>query len=163
MSVWDLVKLADYIQTRPDCDPSRIGCAGLSGGGLQTLYLAAIDTRIVCGCTSGYFYGAKESLLQLICCDCNYVPGLWKYFDMGDIAAMIAPRPFIIETGLRDELNGASGIENIYPQVGIAQKAYDASGYSDRLAHSVFDVGHKWVGTDTYPFFNGYMGMKHNV
>ncbi|MCL2604395.1 MAG: alpha/beta hydrolase family protein [Defluviitaleaceae bacterium] len=158
MQVWDLIKLADYIETRGDCDPSRITCAGLSGGGMQTLYFAAVDTRIKCACTSGYFFGALESRLHgNHHCDCNYVPNLWKYFDMGDIAALIAPRPFIIETGLHDDSNGIRGIENVYDQVRVAQKAYDAAGYADKLKHSVLDVGHRWVGTDVYPFFDKHV------
>ena len=158
MSVWDLVKLCDYIQTRPDCDPGRIGCVGLSGGGLQALFLAAVDTRIKCACTSGYFYGAMESLLEMNDnCDCNYVPGLWTHFDMGDIAALLAPRALIVETGLRDGLNGRSGLQNVLAQLEIARRAYTVSGCEDRLAHSTFDAGHMWNGTEVYPFFEKYL------
>ena len=158
MSVWDLVKLCDYIETRTDCDPSRIGCGGLSGGGLQTLYFTAVDTRIKCACTSGYFYGALEALLEMNeNCDCNYIPDMWTHFDMCDIAALIAPRPLIIETGLRDDLNGKSGLENVVSQLKITQKAYDAAGQGDKLAHTTFDAGHKWDGTDVYPFFKKHL------
>lgn len=154
MSVWDLVRLCDYICTRPDCDTERIGCAGLSGGGLQTLYFTAVDTRIKCACTSGYFYGALESLLEMNGnCDCNYVPHLWQHFDMGDIAMMIAPRALIIETGLRDDLNGKSGVDNVKSQIVITSKAYDLLNVPDKLAHSTFDGEHKWCGKDVYPFF----------
>ena len=158
MSVWDLVKLCDYIQTRPDCDPDRIGCAGLSGGGYQTLYLAAIDTRIKCACTSGYFYGAMESLLEgNENCDCNYVPDLWNNFDMGDIGSLIAPRPLIIETGRYDSLNGKSELQNVVSQFEITKKAYDLPGCGEKLAHSVFDGVHQWHGIDVYPFFQKYL------
>jgi len=158
MSTWDLVKLCDYIQTRPDCDPDRIGCAGLSGGGLQTLFVAAVDTRIKCACTSGYFYGAMEALLEMSeNCDCNYVPNLWVHFDLCDIASLIAPRPLIIETGLRDDLNGKSGINNVKPQYSITKAVYEISGYADAIAHSMFDAGHMWDGTDVYPFFRKYL------
>ena len=154
MCVWDLIKLTDYIITRDDCDSSCIGCAGLSGGGMQSLYFAAVDERVSCVCTSGYFYGVLESLLVMNeNCDCNYVPGMWKHFDMGDIAAMIAPRPLLIETGNTDSLNGESGVENITPQVEIARRAYVISGYKKLPKHSVFDGGHVWNGRDVYPFF----------
>ncbi|MCL2771816.1 MAG: alpha/beta hydrolase family protein [Oscillospiraceae bacterium] len=154
MSVWDLTKLIDYIHTRPDCDVSRIGAAGLSGGGLQSLYLAAVDERIKCTCTSGYFYGALESLLVMNDnCDCNYVPDLWTHFDMGDIASLIAPRALIIETGTKDGLNGASGVANVTAQLDIAKKAYDVCNSGDKVKHTTFDDGHKWNGTDVYPFF----------
>jgi len=149
-----LVKLCDYIQTRPDCDPDRIGCAGLSGGGLQTLFFAAADTRIKCACTSGYFYGSMESLLEgNNNCDCNYIPDLWRNFDMGDIAAMIAPRAFIIETGLHDPLNGRSGMKNVTDQIEIAKKAYKSLGHEELPAHATIDAGHKWSGEAVYPFF----------
>ena len=158
MSVWDLVKLCDYIQTRADCNPDRIGCAGLSGGGLQTLYFAAIDTRITCLCTSGYFYGALESLLEMNGnCDCNYVPNLWQHFDMCDIAALVAPRPLIIETGLKDALNGRSGLGNVTSQYDIAKLAYRAAGNEDRIVLSTFDGGHLWNGAEVYPFFERYL------
>jgi len=158
MSTWDLYKLCDYIQTRPDCDSQRIGCAGLSGGGLQTMYLAAIDTRIKCVCTSGYFYGVLESLLEMNAnCDCNYVPNLWQHFDMCDIAMLIAPRALIIESGLKDPLNGASGLKNVTSQLDITKKAYEIYGQADKIAHTTFDGGHMWVGTDVYPFFQKHL------
>ena len=154
MSVWDLVKLCDHIASRPDCDAKRIGCAGLSGGGLQTLYLAAADERIACACSSGYFYGAFESLLiQSQNCACNYIPGMWRHFDMGDLGALIAPRPFIVEAGLRDSLNGESGINNVTSQIDIAARAYNALGREENLALTTFDGGHTWTGDEVYPFF----------
>jgi len=158
MSVWDLVKLCDHIAARPDCDARRIGCAGLSGGGLQTLYLAAVDERIACACSSGYFYGVLESLLTMSeNCACNYVPDMWRHFDMGDIAALIAPRPFIVETGLRDALNGPSGLANVRGQLDIARRAYALLSREDHLALATFDGGHKWVGTEVYPFFEKHL------
>jgi len=154
MSVWDLVKLTDYICTRPDCDINNIGAAGLSGGGLQALYLAAVDERIKCVCTSGYFYGALESLLVMNNnCDCNYVPDLWTHFDMGDIAALVAPRALIIETGTKDALNGESNLDNVASQLKIAEKAYNIYGGGDKIKHTTFEAGHKWCGIDVYPFF----------
>src|SRR5256885_12138631 len=97
MWTWDLMRLLDYAQTRPEVDPARLGCAGLSGGGLQTLYLAALDQRVKAAVVSGYFYGVKESLLGVAGnCDCNIVPGLWLNADMGDIGGPPAPpRPVI--------------------------------------------------------------------
>ena len=62
----------------------HLGCVGFSGGGLQTLYLAALDERVRYAVISGYLYGFKDSLLELNGnCSCNYVPGLWNALDMG--------------------------------------------------------------------------------
>ncbi len=147
MWTWDLMRLIDYIQQRPDCDPTRVGCAGLSGGGLQTLYLSALDERVRCAVCSGYFYGVLESLLvKCTNCSCNYIPHMWEYADMGDLGALVAPRPFLIETGTCDPLNGASGVDNVLEQVKITQQAYRAYDAEDRLYHDVFEGEHRWHG-----------------
>jgi dienelactone hydrolase len=153
MWTWDLMRLLDYVATRADCDATRIGCAGLSGGGAQTLWLAALDERVRCAVVSGYFYGYKDSLLRLSRnCSCNYVPGLWQLADMGDIGALIAPRPLLIETGHDDGLNGERGVANVTEQCEIARQAYALLGIEDRLAHTVFEGGHRWDGVDVLPW-----------
>ncbi len=153
MWTWDLMRLIDYIATRPDCDARRLGCGGLSGGGLQTLWLAALDERVRCAIVSGYFYGCKESLLVLNGnCSCNYVPGLWQLADMGDIGALIAPRPLVIETGASDPLNGQSGLDNVLPQVAITRAAYHLLGAESLLVHDIFEGEHRWNGLRSIPF-----------
>jgi hypothetical protein len=72
---------------------------------------------------------------------------------MCDVASLVAPRPLIIETGLKDSLNGLNGMENVVSQYAITKKTYEISGYENNIAHSTFDAGHKWDGTDVYPFF----------
>ncbi|HMO56266.1 MAG TPA: alpha/beta hydrolase family protein [Roseiflexaceae bacterium] len=153
MWVWDLMRLIDYIATRDDCDATRIGCGGLSGGGLQTLWLAALDLRVRCAVVSGYFYGYKESLLHMNQnCSCNYVPGLWQLLDMGDLGALIAPRPLLIESGSRDPLNGASGLANVAAQLAIAAGAYATHHAAEALEHTVFEGEHRWDGAATIPW-----------
>lgn len=158
MWAWDLHRLIDYVGSRPDCLPGRIGCAGLSGGGLQTLWAAALDTRIRCAVVSGYLYGYRESLLDLHTnCSCNYVPHLYEYVDMGDIAALIAPRPLLIETGSRDPLNGASGLRNVRSQVRIIRSAYRLLGANSALRHHVFDGEHRWNGAEAIPWMSRHL------
>jgi dienelactone hydrolase len=154
----DLARLLDYIEGRTDCDAGRIGCAGLSGGGLQTLWLAALDDRIRCSVISGYFYGVKDSLLVLSGnCSCNYVPGLWEKVDMGDIGALIAPRPILVETGSRDDLNGERGVTNVVEQLEITKRAYALFGREDDVQHDIFDGEHMWHGTKALPFLKSFV------
>jgi dienelactone hydrolase len=153
MWTWDLMRLIDYAATRADCDATRVACAGLSGGGAQTLWLAALDERVRCAVVSGYFYGTKDALLRLSTnCSCNYVPGLWQLADMGDIGALLAPRPLLIETGSHDPLNGERGVANVTEQLAITRQAYALLGVEERLAHSVFEGGHRWDGTAVLPW-----------
>lgn len=164
MWAWDLMRLVDYLQTRPEVDPERIGSAGLSGGGLQTLYFAALDQRVKVAVISGYFYGVKESLIRLAQnCDCNNVPNLWKHADMGDIGGLIAPRPLLIETGDKDPLNGASGLVNVNSQVAFTRKVYRALGEGRELVHHVFPGEHRWCGERAIPWLEEKLGLRRAV
>lgn len=151
--VWDIMRLVDFLSVRDGIDPCRIGCAGMSGGGMQTIYAAALDRRIALAITSGYFYGFRDALmLQPANCGCNFAPYLYETVDMGDIGAMIAPRPFFIESGTNDHLNGATGIENVLSQVSIARVAYGIFGAEEKLLHSVHGGIHEWVGDGMLDF-----------
>lgn len=158
MWAWDLSRLVDYVQTRSDCRPDRIGCAGLSGGGLQTLWAAAFDERISCAVISGYMYGYRDSLLDLHQnCSCNYVPRLYEYADMGDIAATIAPRPILIETGDKDSLNGARGVANVTSQVDMIRASYRVRNAENKVFHDVFDGEHRWNGVHALPWLEKWL------
>jgi dienelactone hydrolase len=143
MMVWDLMRLIDFLQTQPEI--KRIAATGMSGGGQQTLWLTALDDRVSAAMTSGYFYGVKEALLkQPSNCACNFVPHFYTTMDMGDLGAMIAPRPFMVESGENDHLNGKTGIDNVYPQVEITRRAYQLLGAEDKLTHNVHEGKHEW-------------------
>lgn len=159
MQAWDLMRLVDYLQTREDCDGEKIACVGLSGGGAQTLWLSALDDRIKGAVVSGYFYGYHDALLLLNeNCSCNYVPHLWEEVDMGDLAALIAPRPLLIESGDQDPLNGPRGVVNCTEQVQITRKAYDLLGKPGNLVHHIFSGGHRWCGEKAYDFIKKALG-----
>lgn len=126
---------------------------------LACLPNARTTERVGCAVTSGYFYGAKDSLLVLSGnCACNYVPGLWKIADMGDLGALIAPRPLCIETGTEDSLNGERGVANVTEQVDITRAAYEVLGVGDRLLHHVFEGGHRWNGEKAIPWLKKWLG-----
>ena len=148
MQVWDVHRLIDFIETRPDCRPGGVGCVGLSGGGCHTLYAAALDERIQCAVISGYMAGIHGMLFNGLNCRCQYIPGIWRYFDLGDVAAMIAPRALVVETGDRD-LPG--GKENITSQIDIIRRAYETLNAGDQFAHDVFPGGHQWHGAVAVP------------
>jgi len=147
MWTWDLMRLIDYATTRGDWDAARLGCVGLSGGGAQALWLAALDERVRAVVDSGYFYGYRDSLLHLNGnCSCNYVPGLWQLVDMGDLGALVAPRPLLVESGASDHLNGPRGVENVVEQLAITRRAYELTGSDRLLRHQVFAGEHRWDG-----------------
>lgn len=153
MCTWDLMRLIDYIKERDEWNTEEIGCLGFSGGGMQTLWLAALDDRISWAVISGYFYGYKDSLLTLNGnCSCNYVPGLWNHVDMGDVGALLAPRPVMIQSCRDDHLNGSRGLANVYEQMEILRSAYRLFGKEDVIYHDIQEGGHCWHGDNLEKF-----------
>lgn len=145
MCTWDLMRLIDYVIERDEWEIETMGCLGFSGGGMQTLWLTALDERITFAVISGYMYGYKDSLLKLNGnCSCNYVPHLWEHVDMGDIAALIAPRPLMIQSCEEDHLNGERGLENVMEQMEIIKKAYRICEADQNVTHDVCSGGHRW-------------------
>ena len=143
LNAWDNMRLIDYLEARGDIAMDDLGCFGFSGGGYMTLYLAALDPRVRKAFVSGYLYGVDDSLLHLNGnCSCNYVPGLWRLLDMGDIASLIAPRPLLVQSCEGDHLNGARGLENVDEQLDIVRDAYKLVGHADGLSHEVCPGGH---------------------
>lgn len=129
MLTWDLMRLVDYVGTRREWSLEDLGCVGFSGGGMQTLWLSALDERVRWAIVSGYLYGVRDSLLELNNnCSCNYVPGLWRSYDMGDVASLVAPRPLVVQSCTEDHLNGCRGVANADEQVAVARAAYELLG-----------------------------------
>jgi dienelactone hydrolase len=103
--VWDSIRAADYLQSRPDVDPQRIGIAGNSGGGLNTLFTSALDSRFRAAVVAGYVfefqswmkYGGSH-------CTCVYLPGLYRSMEWFEIAGLTAPRPLLMLQGARDSI-----------------------------------------------------------
>lgn len=159
-AVWDLMRLADYLLALPETG-TFLACAGMSGGGQQTLWFAAMDDRVSAAITSGYFYGMKESLIELPHnCACNFVPFLFETADMGELGALIAPRPFFVESGEKDPLSGKSGLGNVLPQLETARRAYALFHAEDKLVHSVHPGGHQWVGRGMQDFLLDAAGLR---
>ena len=157
MMTWDLMRLLDYVETVDFCDSSKIACVGFSGGGLQCLWLSAFDERIKCSYISGYFYSFKSALLHTHRCGCNFIPNLWKYVEIGDIAALIAPRPLLIESGREDSLNGTMGIESVTEQVNITKEAYHLFGKTENMRHHIFEGNHVFQGGPLVSFLQAWL------
>lgn len=157
MLIWDLMRLIDYIEQCDNCDGEAIGCVGFSGGGLQTLWLAALEDRIKCAVVSGYFHGYRDSILRTNFCGCNFVPHLWETADVCDLGALIAPRALLVESGNKDNLNGERGLIDVAEQVAVTLKAYKLYGQELKFYHHVFDGGHQWNGLKTYEFVGKWL------
>jgi cephalosporin-C deacetylase-like acetyl esterase len=104
---WDGVRGIDYLLSRSDVDPERIGCGGQSGGGTMTMYLAALDQRIRAAVVSE---GNTENVAQadfeppgaVDDAEQNLVPSLVHGIDRFDFLHAVAPRALLITITNKD-------------------------------------------------------------
>ncbi len=150
-TVWDLQRLIDYLETRPDVDSNRIGALGMSKGGTELYLAAAVDTRILAtvsciGVQSfdwALEHNAWQSRISTIQSAVNdaardvnvtnidsrfirrfyqrVVPGIEKEFDGPQMLPLIAPRPLLVINGEKDDRTPGPGLELC---VSAARKAY---------------------------------------
>lgn len=102
--IWDGIRAFDYLTTRPEVDPKRIGVAGNSGGGTQAAYLAVFEPRLAAAVSSCYITRWKELWEGPGPQDAEQVwPGfLAAGLDFADFIRAFAPKPFLITSAIRD-------------------------------------------------------------
>ena len=169
-TVWDVIRLIDYLVTRADVDPAHIGVTGVSKGGMETYLAAAVDPRIavavpMIGVQSFRWaleHGAWDSrawtlreALDAAAKDTRasvgasfmrmfydrVAPGVYGVFDGPAMLPLIAPRPLLVINGDSDPRTPVGGVREC---VAAAERAYAAQGASDRLKlHLQPDAGHQ--------------------
>ena len=114
------------LRALPGVDPERVAVAGGSGGGAVALLLAAADETISAALVATYFSSFAASIAAIRHCPCNIVPGLLPELEMADIAALIAPRPLVIEAGERDPIFPIAATREAFAQLGPMWEAHGA-------------------------------------
>jgi len=114
------------LRALPGVDPERVAVAGGSGGGAAALLLAAADETISAALVATYFSSFSASIAAIRHCPCNIVPGLLPELEMADIAALIAPRPLVIEAGERDHIFPIAATREAFAQLGPVWEAQGA-------------------------------------
>ncbi len=142
VQVWDAMRAVDYLCSRPDIDPNKIGSTGVSGGGLITLYLAALDERIVCAVPVCYVV-TYDSLWStgIWHCVCSHFPALLSHADMGQVAALVAPRPQLLMHGTQDDMFLTWGSQQAFNE---AREIYRLYGAEDRVRILESDCPHDY-------------------
>ncbi len=149
------MRCIDYLISRPEVDPERIGCMGLSYGGTLTLFAAALDERIKVAVVSGYLTSLYEqTFVRGDTCGQQIVPGLLQWGDLSDVACLIAPRALLVESGTQDPSFDIDAARSAVRDVG---RLYDVLGVGERLAHHVFEGGHRWDGARTPAWLERWM------
>lgn len=128
VEAWNCIRALDYLQTRSEVDPEKIGVTGRSGGGAYSWWTAALDERIkvavpvagitdlqnhvVDGCVEGH-------------CDCMYIVNTYRW-DYPLVAALVAPRPLLISNSDKDTIFPLDGVIRLHEKVRQIYKLYDA-------------------------------------
>jgi cephalosporin-C deacetylase-like acetyl esterase len=166
---WDGIRGIDYLLTRPEVDPERIGCCGQSGGATLTQFLAALDSRIRAAVVSE---GNTENLAQVDVeppgsaddAEQNIVPALARGIDRADLLYAFAPKPLLVLVTLHDAghtyspeyVSGSRDLVDEY------KRAYAILGADDRVALQATTVSHGYVyemRRATYSWFNQWLDM----
>ena len=139
--IWDGMRVIDYLQSRPDILPDRIGCTGNSGGGTETAYLMALDDRIAAA-APGCYLTTFRSLLSLKGPqdgEQNLFGQLAFGMDEADYCIMRLPRPTLIAAGTRDATFNFAGTWDLFRD---AKRFASRIGYPDRIDLVAPDAPH---------------------
>ncbi len=138
---WDDMRTVDYLITRPEVDPDRIGCIGVSFGGWRSLFLAGLDERISAACVSGFMSTVKPMLRNHIDTHSwvHFVPGLHRYLDIPDVVSMMAPKPLMVQQCRRDGLFPLEGMKESVEKIA---SVYQKEGVADQFEERFYDINH---------------------
>lgn len=139
--VFDVERSIDYLEERGDVDMSRVGVMGNSGGGTVTIYSSALLNRLAFAMPSCSLATFRGSIMSVHHCICNYVPGILRWADMGDILAMFAPKPLVVVAGRDDRIFPLSSVLEAFE---VVHQAYKDLNAEDRCALIVGDGGHRF-------------------
>jgi cephalosporin-C deacetylase-like acetyl esterase len=152
IEAWNGLRAIDYLISRPDVDKSKIGVTGRSGGGATSWWLGAIDDRIAAVVPVAGITDLKNHVVDGVVeghCDCMYPFNTFRW-DFETLAALVAPKPMLVENTDKDPIFPEDGVRRIYSQL---EKVYGWYGASDRLGLVIGKGGHADTTELRHPAF----------
>ncbi len=149
----------DVLARRPDVDQTRLGCGGLSGGGLRTCFLAGLDDRIACAVCAGFMTTWADFLLRKVHTHTwmTYVPLLPNELDFPEILGLGVPKPTLVLSTTEDPLFTPEAVRKAE---GILAEIYRKAGAADRLGFSFYGGHHKFdvpMQEEAFDFFDRWL------
>ena len=141
---WDDIRTVDYLITRPEVDPQRIGCVGHSVGGLRSAYLAALDDRIKAAVVCGWMCSFPHQLAKHVRSTIGHtklIPGLYRFLDHPDIASLTMPRSLMLINGIQDALFETEGVRAAHEKLA---KCYAKVGAPDHFKGIIDERPHEF-------------------
>lgn len=153
-------RAVDYLLTRADVDPGRIGCGGLSGGGLRTTLLSATDERIRAAVCVGFMTTWQDFLRDKVFTHTwmLYIPYAARYLDFPDILSLHAPKPTLVQYDEDDPLYTLQGQRDAHARL---QQVFAKMGAPERYTGSFYPGPHKFdvpMQQEAFAFFRRHLG-----
>jgi dienelactone hydrolase len=142
--LWDDMRTLDYLATRPEVDRRRLGCVGLSVGGYRSFLLAALDSRINAAVDVGWMTSYASNIRRHVIHTVGFtfhIPGLYRYLDLPDLAALIAPRSLFVINGSKDTLFPPDGVDKAYKKI---DACFRKAGAPDRQRCRLYPAPHQF-------------------
>jgi len=148
-ATWPGVFLAEdrvalnVLATSPGVDASRLGCGGLSGGGMRTNYLAGVDSRIRCAVSVGLMSTWRDYALYKSNNHTwmTYIPNIPQLLDYPEILGLRAPLPTLV---LLDEQDDLFTLPEMQRADRILAEVYARAGASEAYRGSFYPGPHKF-------------------
>ncbi|WP_206023215.1 dienelactone hydrolase family protein [Runella sp. CRIBMP] len=149
----------DILSNRSDVDKNRIGCAGLSGGGLRTAYLGGLDARIKCAVCVGFMSTWDDFILYKSYTHTwmLYVPLLPNYLDFPEILGIRAPLPTMVQNNNDDDLFTLPEMKKADTQL---REIFAKAGAGDKYQGKFYDGEHKFdqpMQKDAFEWFDKWL------
>ncbi len=126
LRIYQAMCCADILYNMEETDKEKLGCMGISGGGLTALYASVLDERINRIAISGYVNSFKSSILSLWHCPDNYFPDVLSSGEIFDFACALAPRTLVVESGVKDKLFPIDASRKAHTQLRYIYALYSA-------------------------------------
>lgn len=141
---WDDARSIDYLSSRPEVDAGRIGCVGLSLGGIRAARLAGFDPRIRASVVVGWMPEFSKLLPNHIKSHTwmAYLPGIASSLDLPDIVALTAPGALLVQQCARDSLYSPAAMKSANEKL---ERIYAKAGIRERFRGVFHDVPHSFT------------------
>jgi dienelactone hydrolase len=154
-------KALDILCARSDVDANKIGCCGLSGGGLRSVYLGALDPRIKCAIPVGFMTTWTDFLLYKSYTHTwmIYVPLLPNELDFPDIMSLRAPLPTLV---LNDTNDGLFTLSEMQKADKIIAEVYRKANAADNYKCSFHPGPHKFdkaMQAEAFAWFDKWLKL----
>jgi dienelactone hydrolase len=152
-------KALDVLCARKDVNPDQIGCAGLSGGGMRTVFMGGLDSRIKCAVCVGFMTTWKDLILNKSFTHTwmTYVPILPNEMDFPEILGLRAPLPTLVLNDSEDQLYTLPEMKNAEK---ILKEVYVKAKAEDKFKCSYYPGPHKFdskMQTEAFDWFDQWL------